>query len=419
VGLLATWRANFAPLATPAVRLYLGGSAVSMLGNWLQQTAQALLVYQLSGGSAAAVGMTSFCSGIPLLLLSPFSGALADRIDRRRLLIGCHALEMLLAGCLALLAQSGAARLGHVYAIASMMGAINSVHFPAQQAMFFDLAGMAHIRKLVSLNSVVLNICRTGGPALAGWLVARHGPALAFWQNALSFLAVIAVLLRLRGLQGHGLGAASGAGLPEALRHLRAEVQLRYAYLSCAILTMFGLATLTLAPALARGDPRQTGLILGAAGAGSLVYALFLSPFLNNLPRMGLALSLALSWMGCWQLFAAWTPAPGLRLVGMFNFGLATSMAMVGSTGMIQVLAPARMRGRLMGMFSMIGFGAQPLAALLGGMLADRIGARQALALAGIAAIACALALLRKREWREGSMPDAAAAGMSKAVQAP
>lgn len=134
---------------------------------------------------------------------------------------------------------------------------------------------------------------------------------------------------------------------------------------------------------------------------------------------MGLALSLALSWMGCWQLFAAWAPAPGLRLVGMFMFGLATSMAMVGSTGMIQVLAPAHMRGRLMGMFSVIGFGAQPLAALLGGMLADRIGARQALALAGIAAIGCALALLRKREWREGSMPDAAAPGMAKAVQAP
>lgn len=408
IRLLDTWRASFAPLAAPAVRLYLGGSAVSMLGNWLQQTAQALLVYRLSGGTAAAVGMTAFCAGLPLLLLSPFSGALADRLDRRRLLIACHVAEMLLACCLALLAQTGTARLGHVYLIALLLGAINSVHFPAQQALFFDLAGMAQIRKLVSLNSVVLNICRTSGPALAGYLVARYGVALAFWQNALTFLAVIAVLLRLRG-GVRTQGAAAQGALGDALRHIGANLQIRYAYFSCAILTMFGLATLTLAPALARGDPRQTGLFLAAAGGGSLVYALFLSPFFNNLPRMGLGLSLALSWMGAWQVAAACTASPTLRLVAMFMFGLATSMAMVGSTGMIQVLAPAAMRGRMMGLFGVIGFGVQPLAALGGGWLADRIGPRQALGLSGMLAIACALALLRKRAWRLGLLTDASA----------
>jgi len=414
---LETWRAGFAPLALPAVRLYLGGGAVSMLGNWLQQTAQALLVYQLSGGAATALGTVAFCAGLPLLLLSPFSGGLVDRIDRRRLLLVCHVLEMLLACCLALLAQSGAAQLAHVYLIALLLGAINSVHFPAQQALFFELAGVAQIRRLVSLNSVVLNICRSGGPALAGYLVARHGVALAFWQNALTFLPMIAVLLRLPVGSGERPPAAQGS-LGAALRHIGADLPLRYAYLSCAILTMFGLATLSLAPALAQGDARATGLFLAAAGAGSLVYALFLSPFFNRLPRMGLALSLALAWMGGWQVAAAWVDAPAWRLAAMFMFGLATSMAMVGSTGMIQLLAPAAMRGRMMGLFGVIGFGTQPLAALGGGWLADRVGARQSLALSGMLAIACALALLRRRAWRNGVLIDVAAMPVAQTMEA-
>lgn len=415
---LHIWRSNFAPLRSTSVRTYLGGVGISMLGNWLQQTAQALLVYQLSGGAAAALGTVSFCTGAPLIVFSFFSGALADRFDRRHLLIGCHLIEMLLACCLALLAQSGAAQLWHIYLIAVLLGCVNSVHFPAQQSLFFDLAGIEHIRKLVSLNSVLLNICRSSGPALAGYMVAHYGSAVAFWQNACTFLAVIFVLLRLRGVASHRqAGGAVRSDLRSALRHIGTHLQIRYAYLACALLTMFGLATLTLAPALAHGNPRQTGLILSAAGAGSLVYALLISPFVNNLARMGLALSLALVWMGGWLLVAAYAAAFELRLLAMFMFGLATSLAMVGSTGMIQMLAPSAMRGRMMGLFSVIGFGSQPFAALASGLLADRIGVRHALALSATLAIAGAARMLCNREWREGRVAASAPAVSASARQ--
>jgi len=220
---------------------------------------------------------------------------------------------------------------------------------------------------------------------------------------------MIAVLLRLRGAALHPVAAGTRGGTRAALEHIRARIALRYAYLSCAVLTAFGLASLALAPALADGDPARTGWLLGAAGAGSLVYALLLSPFVNGVARMGRALSLALAWMGGWMLVAAWGEPFGLRVAAMFMFGLATSLAMVGSTGMVQVLAPPAMRGRMMGLFGVVGFGSQPLAAFVAGLLADRIGARHALALSGMAAIACALRMLCRREWTTARMPDAAA----------
>lgn len=398
--LVAIWRGNFSPLRSRPVRLYLGGTGISMLGNWLQQTAQALLVFQLSGGAAAALGTVAFCAGLPLILFSAFSGALADRFDRRRLLIGCHVIEMLFACILALLAQSGQAQLHQIYLIAFLLGCVNSIHFPAQQALFFELAGLDQIRKMVSINSMLLNICRSTGPALAGYLVAHYGSAIAFWQNALTFLAVIFVLLKLRGVGAPGAAGAVKSSLADGLRYIGAHVQLRYAYFSCAVLTMFGLATLTLAPALAKGDARLTGLILAAAGGGSLVYAFLLSPFVNRIDRMGRALSLSLLWMGGWLMVAAQSGSAGLQLLAMFMFGLGTSMAMVGSTGMIQMLAPSAMRGRMMGIFSVIGFGAQPLAALASGLLADRIGAQQAQGVSGALAMTCAAAMLCNPAWR-------------------
>jgi MFS family permease len=402
--LLQIWRGNFSPLRSAPVRLYLAGTGVSMLGNWLQQTAQALLVFKLSGGAAGALGTVVFCAGLPLILFSAFSGALADRFDRRRLLIACHVIEMLLACALALLTQAGHAQLAHIYLIAFLLGSVNSIHFPAQQALFFELTGLDQIRKLVSLNSMLLNVCRSAGPALAGYLVARYGSAVVFWQNAATYLAVIAVLAHLRGFGAAGPATTVKAGMGDALRHIGAHVQLRYAYFSCAVLTMFGLATLTLAPALAHGDPRGTGMILAAAGGGSLVYAFLLSPFVNRIDRMGRALSLSLMWMGGWLLVACYSDTPATRLLAMFMFGLATSMAMVGSTGMIQVLAPSAMRGRMMGMFSVIGFGAQPLAALATGLLADRIGAQCALGVSGTLAIASAGAMLSNPAWRGASL---------------
>jgi len=396
---LRIWADNFTPLRSRNIRIYLAGQGVSLVGTFLQQTALGLLVYHLSGGEAAPLGVLSFCTALPLLLFSPFTGGLADRFPRRWLMAGCALVQMGVAIALAVLSHTGAVQLGHIYALALVLGTAQSVNMPAQQAFCFDLAGLDQIRKLVSINSMVLNISRTGGPALAGYLVARFGVEVAFWQNGLSFSAVLLSLWAVRLAAVPRAVEAAKSDLFATLRQIAGSTPLRSLYACSAILHLFGLAMLQMTPALTHGDARETGLVLGAAGGGSLVYAVLLSPFFGRLRRVGLALCLSLVWMGGWLTVAALSASLTWRMAAMFLFGLATSMAMVGCTGTMQFIAPAASRGRLMGLFGMVGFGGQPFATLGVGLLADRFGPAPAVAATGIAAALLALLVLSQRGW--------------------
>lgn len=397
---LSLWLNNFTPLRTAHTRVYLSRQSVSMIGIWLQQTAMALLVYQLSGGQAFALGVSALCSSVPILAFSLFTGGLADRYDRRKLLIGCHLLEIALTFAIAAMIQAEHVQLAHIYVFAFLMGCVNSVYFPTQQAFLFDLAGMDNIRKLISINSMILNVCRTLGPTLAGYLVAQVGMSAAFWANGLSYGVVIFSLISLRGVNQERRQGQASASLTEALAHIRDTLTLRNIYICCATLTMFGLGTLALLPAVAHGDPRRTGLLLAAAASGSLVYAFFLSPVISHIKRMGLTLSLTLVWMGVWLIVSALSQWLALQLIALFMFGLATSQAMVTCTSMVQILSPPAMRGRLMGLFSIIGFGLQPVATLIGGFLADRWGVTTTIAVWGLVAVTLAGGLLVQRPWR-------------------
>jgi MFS family permease len=397
---LSLWLNNFTPLHSAPTRTYLSGQAVSMIGIWLQQTAMALLVYQLSGGQAFALGVSALCSSVPILLFSLFTGGLADRYDRRKLLIGCHLIEIVLTFVIAAMIQSGQVQLAHIFVFAFLMGCVNSVYFPTQQAFLFDLAGIDNIRKLISINSMILNVCRTLGPTLAGYLVAQVGMSAAFWANGFSYWVVIFSLVSLHAIKQTRPNASQAVSLAEAVRHIRHTPTLRNLYLCCAALTMFGLGTLALLPAVAHGDPQRTGLLLAAAAAGSLVYAFFLSPVISHITRMGLTLSLTLVWMGGWLVVSALSSWLYLQLAALFMFGLATSQAMVTCTSMVQILSPPAMRGRLMGLFSIIGFGLQPLATLIGGYMADRVGVSTTIALWGLVAATIASLLLAQPQWR-------------------
>jgi MFS family permease len=397
---LTLWLDNFAPLRSAPTRIYLSGQAVSMIGIWLQQTAMALLVYQLSGGQAFALGISALCSSVPILLFSMFTGGLADRYDRRKLLIGCHLLEIMLTFIIAAMIHTEQVQLSHLFVFAFLMGCVNSVYFPTQQAFLFDLAGLDNIRKLISINSMILNVCRTLGPTLAGYLVAQVGMSAAFWANGFSYWVVIISLLSLHAIPQTRPNASEQATLGQALRHILDTLTLRNIYICCAALTMFGLGTLALLPAVAHGDPQRTGLLLAAAASGSLVYAFFLSPVISHIKRMGLTLSLTLIWMGTWLVVSALTHWLLVQLIALFMFGLATSQAMVTCTSMVQILSPPAMRGRLMGLFSIIGFGLQPLATLIGGYMADRLGVATTIALWGLVAVTIASLLLAQPQWR-------------------
>ena len=160
--------ANFSPLRIRNFRIYLSGQAVSLIGTWLQITAQGIVVYKLSGGSATALGVVGMLNTLPLLLFGPLAGVWADRLDRRLLLIVSQTGAMFLAFTLAALLQTGLAQLWHVYVHAFCLGTITSIDFPAQQAFLGDLAGMAEVRRAVNLNAMILQVSRMLGPAFAG-----------------------------------------------------------------------------------------------------------------------------------------------------------------------------------------------------------------------------------------------------------
>lgn len=390
--------ANFSPLRIRNFRIYLSGQAVSLIGTWLQITAQGIVVYKLSGGSATALGEVGMLNTLPLLLFGPLAGVWADRLDRRWLLIVSQTGAMCLAFVLAALLQSGLAQLWHVYVLAFCLGTITSIDFPAQQAFLGDLAGMAEVRRAVNLNAMILQVSRMLGPAFAGTLVAWLGAAPAFWLNGLSFAAVIGSLLLVRTQQvrsQRGAGAAGGMGA--ALGFIRSQPRIQDLLVFVMLLTFFGLAVLTIVPAVAHGVPQVTGWLLAASGFGALLSTIVLVPLSQAARYTGCVVAGAVLWMGTWFTvlsFVQWLP---LQLLSMFGISLGAPVVMTMALGLMQVLAPPGMRARLLSIFTMLSFGMQPFAALLIGYNADALGTALAIRINGLVLICGGLLMLALR----------------------
>src|SRR5262249_454597 len=185
--MFSTLVSNFSPLRLRDFRIYLGGQAISLIGTFLQVTALGIVVYRLGHGAALPLGIVGMASTLPILILSPWTGVWADRLDRRRLLIGTQVGAMLLAFILAYLAQTGLIGLWHVYVLSGLLGVVSAIDFSTQQAFVGDLSSMAEVRRALNLNGIAFQASRMLGPALAGYMIAALGPASAFWLNGLSF----------------------------------------------------------------------------------------------------------------------------------------------------------------------------------------------------------------------------------------
>ncbi|MBI1259208.1 MAG: MFS transporter [Chloroflexi bacterium] len=414
--IFAVWRSSFSPLRFANLRIYLSGQAVSLIGTWLQLTAQSLLVYQLSGGSATALGIVAVASAFPMLVFSLWVGAFADRFDRRKLLIATQIGEMILAFILAWLVQSERAQLWHVYVLAFLLGTLESIVFPTQQAFLADVVSIGEIRKAVTLNSMIINVSRAIGPAIAGFIVGRFGLALTFWLNGLSFLAVIwsLIVIRIESSLSETVRHGSATSLSDGLRYIRDQPQVRNIVLAVAVLNAFGLSVYAIAPALVAGDAANTGLLLGAAGAGSLFTVFFIMPFVNNVRRVGVMLSGGLIWMGfCLTLLSrsSWFP---LSLLAIFLAGISTTIVWVGALGLLQVIPPPNMRARMFAMFSIVSFGVQPIAALLLGSLADQISPPSAVLLSSLTMALIGILMLLQAAWRNWQFQPTAEQGTQR-----
>jgi len=400
---------GFSPLKLPNFRMYISGQAVSLIGTWLQITAQSWVVWELTH-SEAALGIVAMLASLPILLIGPWAGVWADRLNRRYLLIFTQAGMMLLAFTLAVLVQLKLVQIWHVYTLSALLGIISALDFPTQQAFLGDLAGMGEVRKAVNMNAMFLQASRMIGPALAGWVIGSWGAATAFWLNGASFLAVIGSLIAVQANQVHRppTGNSVFGDLWEGMRFLRGQPRIQDLLLLSICITMLALSMMTMMPAFAAeplaGNASTLGWLLAASGAGALTSVVFLMPLAQSRRKVGLLMSLALIWAGGWFLVLSivrWLP---LAMLCLFALSLALPLVIAMAMGLIQVLSPGEMRARLLSLFTMVSFGMQPLSALLIGGASERFGVASVSAVNGTLLVLAGLAMifLRKglRQWQ-------------------
>jgi MFS family permease len=369
---------NFSTLRIRDIRVYMFGQSINLLGDWMQQTAQAWVVWELTH-KATALGIVAFLSQIPFFIFGPWVGVLSDRFDRRKILLLTQVLTMLFAFILAFLVQTNRLELWHVYVLAFLLGIATAFNVTAEQAFIGDIAGSGNIRKAIALNNIINQLTRLIGPAIAGWLIASIGIAPAFWYNGFSVIISIICILMIRSKQE--TNKAEGSGLrqfKEGLIFFRSQRLLRLIILFAAIQTFFGMSIVQLLPAystvILNGNASTLGQLIGSAGAGALIGIVIVLPFVQQVKRSCIAIGGALIWAGTWYIIFSFSRNLALAMVCQFMASLGAANVLTLSIGLAQELTPAHMRARILSTFMMIIFGLQPVASYLVGRSADIIG---------------------------------------------
>ena len=263
-------------------QLFFAGQLVSLIGTWMQTVAQAWLVYRLTD-SPAQLGLVGFVGQIPILLLAPIGGAVADRHSRHRVLLATQAAAMVLAATLAVLTLSGRVQVWEVFGLAGLLGLVNAFDVPARQAFVVEMVGRDNLGNAIALNSSMFNGARLVGPALAGLMVAAVGEGWCFALNAASFLAVLGALLAMR-LPPRPPGDAGGNLLRQAVEgvvYVARTGPIRSLLLLLGLSSLAGMSYAVLMPVFADrilgGGPLTLGGLMSAAGLGALLGALTLA----------------------------------------------------------------------------------------------------------------------------------------------
>lgn len=392
-------------------RLYFGGQLFSLHGTWMQNVAQAWLVYRITG-SSAMLGLVAFCSLIPVLLFSLYGGVLADRYDRRRLLLTAHGLSMLQALLLAVLTLSGAVLPWHVVVLALLLGMIHALEMPARHSFVASMVPRADLANAVALNSSAFNVARFLGPSLAGVLVAAVGEGWVFLVNAASFAAILAALLAMRLPPREPLGPRAGARsyIREALRFAWQEPHVRAGLLLVSVMSTVAAATTVLMPVFAKevfgSGSEVLGLLLGAMGLGSLAGALRLAQRTDN---TGIDRSIGTAGViaGVGLLCFAWFDSLALALAVLLVVGFCHTTLVASTNALIQLIVADRLRGRVMSLFSTVFIGLMPIGSLTAGSLAHYLGAPLTLGLFALISLAAGSLFLLRAPRYEARDPEA------------
>jgi MFS family permease len=379
-------------LQIPNYRRFFAGQVISLIGNWMQIVAEMWLVVKLTG-SGVSVGITAGLQFLPILLFGALGGVLADRHDKRRLLMVTQAAMALPALALFALTISGAVEVWMVYALVLVRGTINAIDNPSRQALVTDLVGPQRIVNAVALNSVIVHTARIVGPAVAGVMIAVAGVGPCFAVNAISFGAM---LVALRGMDVRQLGITARASrakgqVREALRVVLSRPDLRIPLAMMVVIGTLSFNFQVLLPLFAKftwdGDASGYALLTSAMGVGSVLGALVAGARGTVSSRL-LVGSAAV--FGIAQLTAAAAPTLATQAMLLVPLGAASVTFASGVNSSLQLAAPPELRGRIMALYTVVFIGSTPIGAPLVGWLAEIAGPRSGLLLGGTAALAAA-----------------------------
>jgi MFS family permease len=384
-------RDTFAALVNPNYRLYFAGQSVSMIGTWMQAIAQSFLVFQITD-SGTAVGLIVALQTLPVMLLGPYGGVVADRIDKRRLTIALQTLMGIQALVLGLLTVTHVVRMWEIGVLAVVLGLNNTFENPARQSFIFEMVGPDHLRNAVTLNTVMVNVARSIGPAAAGLIINAGGLGVCFLINSGSFVAVVASLLAMdvSKLSPSKPAPRQRGQLVEGLRYVRSEIGLAMPLLMMAIVGCLTYEFQVTLPVVAtrafHGGSRTYGFMTAAMGIGAVIGGLYAA----RRGRTGLTtLVRSAAVFGVLLGLAAFAPNLWLELIALAAVGAASVTFISKGNSTLQLAAAPQMRGRVMSLWAVAFLGSTPIGGPVAGAVAQHVGARWGL---GLGAVACALA---------------------------
>ncbi|WP_053204640.1 MFS transporter [Jiangella muralis] len=380
-------------------RLYWSGMFLSNVGTWMQRIAQDWLVLVVLGGGAQAVGITTGLQFLPFLLVAPFGGLLADRFDKRRLLMLTNSFLGVVGLTLGVLTLTGVAQIWHVYVLAFLLGVGTALDNPARQAFVSELVGRDDLTNAVALNSASFNAARLIGPGVAGLLIGLIGTGWVFVLNGASFISPILALALLRGAGGRPKHDPERAGTMAQLREGVTYLGSRPDLLM-VVAIMFGLGTFgmnfQMTMALMATDvydkgPSEYGLLGSIMAIGTLSGALVAAR--RKVPRRRLIVGGAVVF-GVLEVAAGLMPTYALFAISLIPLGIIAMTVMTAANAYVQTTVPQYVRGRVMSLYMMIFMGGTPFGAPVIGFVAGAFGARWSLLGGGILTAAFAVAAL-------------------------
>lgn len=394
---------TFKSLRHKNYRLFFFGQIFSLIGTWMQSMAQSWLVYQLTY-SSVWLGAIGFLNSIPILFLSMFGGSLADRMSKRKLIIITQIVSLVQALALAVLVLFDFITVEIVAVLALTLGVINAFDIPARQSFIVELVGKEDLTNAIALNSATFNAARIVGPAVGGIIIAALGVGWCFALNAFSFCGVIISLYKINTHyvpdQKHSSFNVMQS-LKESAIYMRSDASLIALMILVAVVTIFGWSYAVLLPIFADSILNIGAVGLGnlmmSVGIGAFISAVMIASFESRIQARTFIYTGIFIFVFCVSIFAL-SPNISLSLLSLIGVGMGLVMFLATANASIQRQVPDALRGRVMGLYSLIFQGLSPFGSLGMGFLASIIGVRSAVLVGGAV---CGIAALSVRKWNK------------------